>query len=283
MSPSSSPPRAAASASPRSRSRSSTPPSRTAQSRQGTSLRLRASVDQHRPFTPQGLWQATTSTGRQRTPPPASSSPSPSSKPQRLLLTLPEADPARTTLLPHLAHFRHAPITTLHLWFDREIVLSGGKPLDHAALLDTRIQWVFNKSRIRRDEPAPPEHHIELTISASFPELAEIRETLLASALAELALFFPAVHEARLLRSGVLKEVRATFSVTPGLDAHRPPAATAAPGLFLAGDWTRTGWPSTMEGAVRSGRLAAEAVMPAQKFLTPDLPATGLMRLLARR
>jgi uncharacterized protein with NAD-binding domain and iron-sulfur cluster len=92
------------------------------------------------------------------------------------------------------------------------------------------------------------------------------------------------VRGAKLLKSGILKEARATFSVTPGLDRFRP-TPDAGDGLFLAGDWTRTGWPSTMEGAVRSGRLAAEAIVGAAanhaRFLTPDLPASGLMRLLA--
>jgi zeta-carotene desaturase len=81
----------------------------------------------------------------------------------------------------------------------------------------------------------------------------------------------------------VVKEVRATFSVTPGLDAYRPGPITAWPEIFLAGDWTATGWPSTMEGAVRSGNLAAEALTRAagkpQKFLQADLPPQGLMRL----
>ena len=100
----------------------------------------------------------------------------------------------------------------------------------------------------------------------------------------ELTQFFPAVRNATLLKSGVLKEARATFSVTPGLDRYRP-ANDAGDGLFLAGDWTRTGWPSTMEGAVRSGRLAAKAIATAnglreESFLTPDLPASGLSRWL---
>jgi uncharacterized protein with NAD-binding domain and iron-sulfur cluster len=85
------------------------------------------------------------------------------------------------------------------------------------------------------------------------------------------------------LKSGILKEARATFSVTPGLDVYRPEAETSSAGLFLAGDWTRTGWPSTMEGAVRSGKLAAEAVSAASgnalKFLSSDLPKSGLMFL----
>jgi zeta-carotene desaturase len=91
------------------------------------------------------------------------------------------------------------------------------------------------------------------------------------------------VRQARLLKSAVLKEARATFSVTPGLDAFRPPQTTPWPRLYVAGDWTATEWPSTMEGAVRSGRMAAGAVAGDRtQFLAPELPATGLMRLLSR-
>lgn len=181
------------------------------------------------------------------------------------------------SLLPDLdtSHFQNAPITTVHLWFDRQIT-----DLDHAVLLDTGIQWLFHKSRIRgwKQEQGS---YCELTISASFAQLHESREQILSSALRELALFFPAVNEARLIKSGILKEARATFSVTPGLDKHRP-AQKYAPGLYLAGDWTQTGWPSTMEGAVRSGRLAASAVA-GRHLLAPDLPPAGFMKLVAAR
>jgi zeta-carotene desaturase len=86
-----------------------------------------------------------------------------------------------------------------------------------------------------------------------------------------------------LLKSAVLKEARATFSVTPGLDAFRPPQTTPWPRLYVAGDWTATEWPSTMEGAIRGGRLAAGALAGNRTlFLAPESPASGLMRLLSR-
>jgi len=94
-------------------------------------------------------------------------------------------------------------------------------------------------------------------------------------ALKELKEFFPGAAQAKLERAHVVKEVRATFSAAPNLEAKRPPTATALPNLFLAGDWTRSGWPATMEGAVRSGYLAAEAVLKyfgePQRFLLPDV------------
>jgi zeta-carotene desaturase len=189
---------------------------------------------------------------------------------------LPEGSAQRETLLPLTQQFIHAPITTIHLWFDRVIT-----DLDHAALLDTRIQWVFNKSRIRRFEPGDqePGQYLELVISASFAELHQTREQILTSAIEELAQFFPMVREATILKSGILKEARATFSVVPGLDAYRPVQDAPGDGLYLAGDWTRTGWPSTMEGAVRSGRLAASCILK-NNCLTTDLPATGIMKVL---
>jgi zeta-carotene desaturase len=170
-----------------------------------------------------------------------------------------------------------APITTIHLWYDREVA-----DLDHAVLLDTRIQWLFAKSRIRGWDVSRGSY-LELVISASWPEIAMTREHLLASALRELELFFPAVRQACLLKSAVLKEARATFSVTPGLDAFRPPQTTPYPRLYVAGDWTATEWPSTMEGAVRSGRLVAgEVAGDRTLFLAPETPTTGLMRWLSR-
>jgi zeta-carotene desaturase len=173
--------------------------------------------------------------------------------------------------------FVPAPITTIHLWYDRDVT-----GLDHAVLLDTRIQWMFAKSRIRR-WAADRGSYLELVISASWAELEMGREQILASALREVELFFPAVRQAKLVKSGVLKEARATFSVTPGLDPFRPQQKTAWPGLYLAGDWTATEWPSTMEGAVRSGRLAAGALVGnAKKFMAAETPASGLMRWLSR-
>ncbi len=170
-----------------------------------------------------------------------------------------------------------APITTVHLWYDREVT-----QLDHAVLLDTRIQWMFQKSKIR-GWATDRGTYLELVISASFAEVAMGREAILAAALEELPLFFPKVRAAKLLKSSVLKEARATFSVVPGFDRWRAEQRTETKGVYIAGDWTRTEWPSTMEGAVRSGRLAAGEVMgDRERFMSPELPASGLMRWLSR-
>jgi zeta-carotene desaturase len=191
-----------------------------------------------------------------------------------LLGSLESSKEERTRQAEGFDQFVPAPITTIHLWYDRDVT-----GLDHAVLLDTRIQWVFVKSRIRR-WPVERGSYQELVISASWPELAMGREEILASAIAEFETFFPAAREAKLLKTGVLKEARATFSVTPGLDRFRPQQATKWKGLYVAGDWTATEWPSTMEGAIRSGRLAAGAVAGDRlRFMAPELPATGLMKL----
>jgi zeta-carotene desaturase len=97
-----------------------------------------------------------------------------------------------------------------------------------------------------------------------------------ALAVRELAEYLPPVQEAKLLRHVVVKEARATFSARPRLEAERPSARTGIDGLYLAGDWTRTGWPATMEGAVRSGYLAAEALTAdagaPKRYLIDGLP-----------
>jgi len=127
--------------------------------------------------------------------------------------------------------------------------------------------------------------YIELVVSSSKALIEKSRSEIVDLALNELREFFPAAREARLVKSTVIKEVIATYSPRPEIDAHRPAATTAWPRVFLAGDWTATGWPATMEGAVRSGYLAAEALARAAgcqncSFLSPDLPATGFMRIL---
>lgn len=160
-----------------------------------------------------------------------------------------------------LSEFQHSPITGVHLWFDRVIT-----QLPHATLLDRTVQWVFNKSAGR---------YLQVVISASRSLSGMPGREVIALVLRELAEFFPAVTGAKLEKSHVVKEIRATFSAKPGLEPLRPPATSAIPNLFLAGDWVRSGWPATMEGAVRSGYLAAEALTQAagaaQKFLLPDI------------
>jgi len=200
----------------------------------------------------------------------------------RILPAASESTPIREKL----AHFENSPITGIHLWFDRQI-----SDLDHAVLLDRTIQWMFHKSRLqpirtRSTNAGLVGSYIELVVSSSKTLIDKSRAEIVDLALGEVREFFPAAREATLVKSTVIKEVNATYSPHPGIDAHRPTAVTAWSRVFLAGDWTATGWPATMEGAVRSGYLAAEAIarsagLSNSRFISPDLRPTGFMRLFA--
>jgi zeta-carotene desaturase len=189
----------------------------------------------------------------------------------KLLPGMPELEGLRG----QLSKLESSPITGIHLWFDREIT-----PLEHAVLLERTIQWMFHKSKIlsTRKESSQNGSYVELVVSASKTLVDKPRAEIIELAVRELSEFFPAVREAKLLKATVIKEIHATFSPAPYSDAFRPAHKTPLPGVFLAGDWTATGWPSTMEGAVRSGYGAAEA-LSGVKLLVPDLAPKGFMRL----
>lgn len=157
-----------------------------------------------------------------------------------------------------IQNLQPSPITGIHLVFDREIV-----PFSEVALLDTVVQWVFDHTEADRRQAASlmpaGAQSLHLVVSASHA-LAELkREEILDLAMGELRSAFPEAFHAQLLSSWVVTEHAATFSPSPGVDKFRPSQKTGVPGLALAGDWTETGWPSTMEGAILSGLLAARA------------------------
>jgi uncharacterized protein with NAD-binding domain and iron-sulfur cluster len=195
---------------------------------------------------------------------------------------LPDA-PSAAPLAAALGQFTTSPITGIHLWFDRQV-----SDLDHAVLLDRTIQWMFHKSRLieARNNEADGNaggSYVELVVSCSRSLVEQSKADIVEMAVKEAQEFFPAAREAKLLKSTVIKEVHATYSPRPGIDAQRPKPATAWPRVFLAGDWTATGWPATMEGAVRSGYLAAESLARfaggSARFLVPDLAPSGFMKL----
>lgn len=193
----------------------------------------------------------------------------------KLTARMPPADGA-AKLAAQIGRHEHWPICSVHLWFDREIT-----DLEHAILLDRELHWMYNKGRLQPWRKTQGSY-IELLVSASRSFAALTREQAIESALSELREFFPEAAQAKLEKAAVVKEVRATFGVPPGIDALRPGAVSPWPNCFLAGDWTATGWPSTMESAARSGHLAAEAVCNTvgarREFLVPDLKPRGLMR-----
>jgi squalene-associated FAD-dependent desaturase len=193
---------------------------------------------------------------------------------QKILPHLPAA-PNGEKLALQIERLEHWPICSVHLWFDRPIT-----DLPHAVLLDREIHWMYNKSVLQ-----PWRKHkgsyLELVQSASRHFAALERQQAIDQALSELAEFFPAIKEAKLEKAALIKEVRATFGVPPGIDGIRPPTAAPWPNCILAGDWIATGWPSTMESAARSGHLAADTLCASRiedcRFLEPDLKPQGLM------
>jgi zeta-carotene desaturase len=157
-------------------------------------------------------------------------------------------------------------------------------------LLDSTTQWIFNKTFLYgggNSAEAGAGQYLQLVISASYGLVQRSRQEIVDECLAEVRRVLPAAREAQLVKSTVIKETAATFSPEPGCDLWRPPSVSPINGLFLAGDWTATGWPATMEGAVRSGYLAAEAITAAddnpRAFLRTDLPVEGISKLLAKK
>ncbi len=147
---------------------------------------------------------------------------------------------------------RPAPIISINLWFDGPIT-----DLEFVGLRGTTVQWLFDKSRILNAH----DHNISLVLSGAHKHVSRSKEELLAIALRELGEVLPAARKAKVLHSLIIKERFATFSPSPEAEPLRPPARTPIPGLLLAGDWTATGLPATIEGAVQSGYTAARELL----------------------
>ncbi|MEX0653820.1 MAG: hydroxysqualene dehydroxylase HpnE [Phycisphaeraceae bacterium] len=192
--------------------------------------------------------------------------------------------------LARLNDFEVSPILGIHLFLRRP----DGQPvltLPHLAFMQSPLHWIFNKGlgRRHRDENGAPVdrvQHLHGVISAAHDWVDQPADAIRDMALAELRKVLPAARDAELVHARVIKEKRATFSPRPGSDALRPAAAGPMANLYLAGDWTDTGWPATMESATRSGYLAAFAAMDAlhiQPHGDPvtNTPPTLLYRLLS--
>jgi squalene-associated FAD-dependent desaturase len=175
---------------------------------------------------------------------------------------------ALTPLLETTAAMRPSPIVTVNVWFDRPVIddLFVGLP-------GRVMQWVFDKRAIwRLGQPAAPSSnagasnvptskdaaHLSLVSSGAESVLRRTNDELVQLAIDELRTALPAARDANVLRATVVREPQATFSLAPD-QPKRPPNATAVPGLWVAGDWTDTGFPATIESAVLSGRAAATA------------------------
>jgi squalene-associated FAD-dependent desaturase len=142
-----------------------------------------------------------------------------------------------------------SPIVNVHVVYDRTVM-----HLPFAAAVDSPIQWVFDRTSVSGLDHG---QYLALSVSAADRWIGAPTEQVKAEFVPALERLFPAARQARIGDFFVTRERRATFRQAPGSGALRPPAATKLPGLFLAGAWTDTGWPDTMEGAVRSGLNAA--------------------------
>jgi len=143
-----------------------------------------------------------------------------------------------------------SPIVTINLWFDRPLF---SEPF--IGLPGRMMQWVFDKRSIVGGRLT----HLSLVSSGAAAVVARTNDDLIAAAHQELLDALPDARTATLLKSSVIREPRATFSLAPG-QPERPDTRTPIPGLVLAGDWIQTRLPATIESAVRSGHLAAQAL-----------------------
>jgi squalene-associated FAD-dependent desaturase len=161
--------------------------------------------------------------------------------------------------------FTWSPIITLNLWFDREVIHH-----DVAAVLEGSVHWIFNRSAIlKAPARARQGQYLSLVVSGAAEIIDRTAEELTETALKDLRRLLPAARDARLLHSRVLKERRATFVPAPGMERVRPAAVTRVANVALAGDWTATGLPATIEGAILSGERAARVL---ERELENDSP-----------
>ena len=171
----------------------------------------------------------------------------------------------RLGLADSLNRFEAVPITSVHLWCERPLPFPGNA----AVLPGAESQWIFSHTN------RGPNPYYQIVISASREAASVPGPELIALVCKELEELFAEPIERNLRGAKVITEHRAVFSPVPGMDGIRPPQKTRIPNLVLAGDWTATGWPATMEGAVRSGYLAAEAII-AHLGGSRDVPCAGL-------
>ena len=157
---------------------------------------------------------------------------------------------------PSLLTLQTSPIVNVHLQYDTPVMSR-----DFCYFVDSPLQWVFNRSVIRGQTDGDTSQLLTVSISAAWEHIDTDRAELSATIAAEMRRAFPAARRATLLRATVVKQPNATFRCTPGANRLRPGPITPVPNFFLAGEWTRTGWPSTMESAIISGYNAAAAVI----------------------
>ncbi len=211
--------------------------------------------------------------------------------------------------LTHLDQFKVTPILGIHIWFDRQVM-----DLPHLSLTESPLHWIFNKGMSDDGKT----QHLHGVISAANDWVDQPAEAILTMVEQEIRKVLPFFRKelaasklapgdasegtgqnrnpevllpraipgelpgrAGVVHGRVVKEKRATFSIEPGIDACRPLAVGSIENFFLAGDWTDSGWPATMEGAVRSGYQAAAAILGEPTGLIPPLPDSNLYQLIS--
>jgi len=156
----------------------------------------------------------------------------------------------------NIGFLQWSPIVNAHICYDRPVM---DEPF--CVFVDSPLQWVFNHDRTTGQAPGSGGHMVTISVSAAWKHIDESREAIGAELVTEMAEVFPEAGNAAVLSISVVKQREATFRCRPGANLLRPGPVTPVPNIFLAGEWTQTGWPSTMEGAVRSGYNAAGAAI----------------------
>ena len=175
--------------------------------------------------------------------------------------------PAAVPGAARLRDLGRSPIVNVHVVYDRRVM-----DLPFAAGVGTPVQWVFDRTE---QAGATGGQYLAVSLSGAAAEIEERTEDLRRRFVPALEGLFPEARRARVVSFFVTREPAATFRQAPGTARLRPPAVTGIPGLVLAGAWTDTGWPATMEGAVRSGMAAASAALQSLERPLPAEVRTG--------
>ena len=170
---------------------------------------------------------------------------------------LPKSDARFDQIMSALTAFEYSPIVAVHLWYERPVMEERVK-----AFVDLGLQWVFNDTALRGSSSRGTQH-IVISLSGADEWVEMSKREILDGVQEAMRIAFPATREHRVINSAVVITPEATIKVNPASGTHRIGAETEVPGLYLAGDWTDTGLPATMEGAVQSGNKAADLAIDA--------------------
>ena len=172
--------------------------------------------------------------------------------PNVLSAILPEDDRRFAASRETLMAIEYSPIVAVHLWYERPVMTERV-----TAFVDLGLQWVFNDTSLRRTS-TDERQHIVVSLSGADEWAKMTKSEVLSQIQSRMKIAFPKVGETRLVNSSIAKTLEATIKIKPNSHAQRLDAEISIPGLYFAGDWTNTGLPATMEGAVQSGNVAAE-------------------------